>query len=219
MRGGYGAPAVMKVGLRPTVTREVVLRVLKFARELDASTHVAIFSGESDTLVDKLKGQTLDLVIADRDLSVSSRDLRGRLVTQLPVYFVANRALKRLVKRFPADLAKTPLLLRPAETPVRKQVDQFLRRKRVSCAIEADSDDVELLRRLAIEGRGVTALSGLAIEADLRSGRLAALHAAPLGIHEPVWFTGRVHPHGNPALRRLIEAVMEDFSLSALSRG
>lgn len=213
VRSGYTAPAVMKVGLRPTVTREVPLRVLRFAHAKDASSRVAVFSGEAEALVDKLKRQALDLIIANRDLSVSSRDLRGRLVAQLPVFFVASRAVRKLVKRFPADLVKTPLLLRPTDTPVRKQVDQFLARRRLVCPIEADSDDVELLRGLAIEGRGVTALSGLELAADLKAGRLTTLHPSPIGLHEPVWFIVRVQPHGNPAVRRLIDGVMEEFSL------
>lgn len=213
VKGGPAAPAVLRIGLRPTVTREVMLKVLEFAHALDQTSRVLILSGDADVLVGKLKHQALDLVIANQDFSAGEMELRGRLVSKLPVYFVAHPSVRRRVKRFPADLSKVPLLVRPEETGVRKQVDDYLGRRRIECEIEADSDDSELLRRLAIAGKGVTVLSGLAAAEDLKARRLATLHSHPVGIEEPIWFISRSHPPANEALRRMVEALMSEFTL------
>jgi LysR family transcriptional activator of nhaA len=214
IQNGFAAPAVLRVGVRPTVSREVVMRVLAFAKETDKLCRIAIFGGDPQALADKLTRQDLDIVVSNRDYSGwLEKDFRSRLVTQLPVYFVANKAVKRLVKRFPADLAKTALLLRPAENPVRRQVDQFLSRRQVRCRVEADSDDVDLLRRLAVEGRGATALNALMVGPDLKSGRLVVLHSAPLGIKEQIWFACGPRGRYGPALRGMIDALMDRFTL------
>lgn len=214
IQNGFKVSSILRVGVQPTVTREVVLSLLAFARHAQPTCRVALHSGEPDSLGAKLKRQAVDFAIANEDLAAAlGRDYRGRLVGRLPVYFVANRAVKRLVRRFPADLAKTTLLLRPAENPVRKEVDRFLSGRRVACQVEADSDDVDLLRRLALEGRGVAALSAPAVAPDLKTGRLKVLHSSPIGIHEPVWFACASHPRANPALRGMIEALMGDFEL------
>src|SRR6185369_6647398 len=123
---------------------------------------------------------------------------------RLPVCFVANKELKRRIRRFPEDLPGVPMLLRPSENPVRKQVDRFLGRARIRCQIEADSDDVDLLRRLAMDGRGVAGFSRLSIEPDLKSGRLRLLHASPLGIQEDVWLISAIRPRSTDALKRLL---------------
>src|SRR6516225_8562451 len=100
------------------------------------------------------------------------------------------------------------MLLRPAGNPVRNQVEQFLSRRKVSVRVGADSDDVGLLLRLAMAGQGVAVLSAVSAAADIKAGRLVRLHASPLGIVEPVWLIASARPRANPALRRLIDAVM-----------
>jgi LysR family transcriptional activator of nhaA len=214
VQNGFSAPAVMRLGVEHTVSRDVVLRALEFARKAEKTCRVTILSGEAEALAAKLAQQSLDLVIANQDISPArGGGIRSRLVSRLPVYFVASRSVKRLIRRFPADLTTTALLLRPGDNPVRKQVDQYLARKQVRCPIEADSDDVELLRRLAIEGRGVAALSALAVAPDLKSGRLVLLNSSPVGIEEQIWFASEIRTRANPAVRKALEALMERFML------
>lgn len=214
VHNGFQAPALLRIGVCPTVSREVVLGALAFVRNSEKGCRVALFSGEADDLAAKLAKQSLDLVIADHDYAAGSgHEFRSREISRLPVYFVASRAVKRLVRRFPDDLSRTALLLRPEFNPVRKQVDQFLARKRVKVRIDADSDDVDLLRRLAAEGHGVAALSALSLAPDLKSGRLVLLHSSPIGIEERVWFACGARPRANPTARRAIEALMDRFTL------
>jgi LysR family transcriptional activator of nhaA len=214
IRNGFQAPALLRLGVRPTVAREAVLRAMDFAAKAEPSCRVAVFSGDPESLLARLKAQSVDLVLSNRDYCPSlGEGFRSRLVSRLPVYFVANRALKRVVRSFPADLAKTALLLRPDYNPVRKQVELFLARRRVSSPVAADSDDVDLLRRLALEGRGVAALSGLSVEDDLKAGRLVLLHRAPVGIEEQVWFTCAARPLASPTVRRALDALMDRFQL------
>jgi LysR family transcriptional activator of nhaA len=214
IKNGFQAPAVLRLGVRPTVLREAVLAAMDFAARCEPSCRAAVLSGDPEALMARLKAQTVDLLMSNRDYAPSlGEDFRSRLVCRLPVCFVANRAVKRLVRRFPVDLAKTALLLRPAYNPVRKQVDLWLARRRVSSPVAADSDDVDLLRRLALEGRGVAVLSAPSVADDLKAGRLARLDRASLRIEEQVWFTCAVRPLANPAVRRALEALMGRFSL------
>lgn len=211
---GFKASPVLRVGIQATISREVILRILAFARQTDKSCRITIFSGELDTLGAKLKRQNLDFIVANEDCSAHlGRECRSRLVSQLPVYFVASRALKRTIKRFPSDLSKAAMLMRPADNSVRKQVDHYLSQRKVNFQVEADSDDVDLLRRLAVEGRGVAALSALTVASDIKAGRLAMLHSSPVEIREPVWFVCGAHPRANPALRKMIDALMEKFTI------
>ncbi|MDD4004612.1 MAG: LysR family transcriptional regulator [Elusimicrobiaceae bacterium] len=214
IRNGFKAPTVLRVGVQPSLSREVLLRVLGFVRRIDKSCRTAIFSGETDTLGLKLKRQELDFIITNEDCSARlGQGHRSRLVGQLPVCFVANGIVKRLIRQFPADLTKTVMLLRPTGNPVRKQVDHYLSRRRISVRVEADSDDVDLLRRLAMQGNGVAALSVMTVAADIKAGRLASLHSVAVGIKEPIWFACPHHTRSNPALRVMTDILMDTFKI------
>lgn len=214
VRDGFKAQPVLRLGIQPTLSREVVIRILAFARQIDKDCRITVVSGELDVLIDKLRRRTIDLIVANEDCSRSvGPDYASRLVGHLPVYFVANRAVKSVVRRFPADLARTAMLLRPADNPVRKQVDRYLGRRRIKIKVEADCEDVDILRRMAMEGRGVAPLSALSVAADLKSGRLVTLHASPLGIRENIWFVCPARPHSDASFRSLIDALMKRFSV------
>ena len=214
IQNGFQAPAVLRLGVRPTVSREVVLRALDFARQEEKSCDVTIVSADPETLMARLKGGSLDILVANRDYSESlGEGYRGRLACRMPVYFVASRAVQRLVRRFPDDLSRVPLLLTPGYNPVRKQVDQLLARWRVRCPVAAESDDTDLLRRLALAGRGVAVLSALGVADDLKAGRLRLMHRTPVGIEEQAWFVCAARPCANPVARRVLAALMDHFVL------
>jgi LysR family transcriptional activator of nhaA len=214
IRNGFQSPVLLRLGVRPTVAREAVLRAMDFATGAAPSCRMAVISGDPDSLVARLKAQSVDLLMSNRDYSSSlGEGFRSRLVSRLPVCFVANRVVKRRVRRFPADLSKTGLLLRPGYNPVRKQVDMFLARQHVSSPVVADSDDVDLLRRLALEGHGVAVLSGLSVAADLKAGRLVLVNRSPVRIEEQVWFTCAARPLVNPTVRGALDTLMDRFTL------
>lgn len=232
---GPVGPAVLRLGVQTTIPRDAVVRVLDFARKQAApqdlsrggaarsslreggqggKVRVAILNGELHGLSARLRRHALDLVISSEDFVVQlGRDFRSRLVSSLPVSFVASPAVMKSVRRFPADLSGIPLLLRPPENPVRKQVDQYLAKHRVSATVEAEVDDVDLIRCLAIEGRGIAALSALLTDSDVRGGRLARLNRQELGLREQIWIVGGKHPKSNSSLRGLIGALMESFTI------
>ncbi|MDE2039218.1 MAG: LysR family transcriptional regulator [Elusimicrobia bacterium] len=216
IKAGFRVPALLRVGVCQMVSPEAVLSGLDYASRAERGCGVTVFSGETDALLAKLKRGALDLVVADQDCSASlGRGYRCRLVGRLAVGFVANKSAKRRVRRFPGDLAKLGLLVRPEHNAVRKQVDQYLARNGLRCPVVADSDEVDMLRRLAIKGRGVAALSEYGVAADLRAGRLVKLHSRRLGIEEQVWFLCATRPRANPAVRRALEALMTSFALGS----
>jgi LysR family transcriptional activator of nhaA len=235
IKNGFHEPAVLRIGVHPAVPREVVLRVLDFTRHSGKNLRTeglgrraeglgrraeglgcraAVFSGTLEGLCARLKRRVLDMLIVNSDCAAElGRERRARLAGELPVYFVASESIKKTIKRFPSDLTNAAMLLRTADNPVRVQVEHYLSRHRVAVRVEADSEDVDLLRRMAVEGRGVAALGALTVANDIKAGRLQTLHTTPVGITEPVWFVCDAQPRSNPAVRALTDKLMEDFSL------
>jgi len=214
LKQGCAGPAVLRLGVQPAISRGVVIQILDLARRLDGRIRVAISHDEAEVLADKLRRRALDLVVASDDLAPQlGRDFRSRLVGQIPVFFVASPRLRGHLRRFPADLSRAPMLLRPPENPVRKQVDQYLLQHRVPATLGAVVEDVDLIRRLARDARGVAALSLLAVAADLHGGRLVKLHQAPLGIHERIWLVCARGSGGQGGASALVDALTAKFKV------
>lgn len=212
--GLEAAPRSLRVGAHGAVPRAVVLRALEAVRAADPGARVIVASGTPEGLADRLETRVLDVAIATLDLSMRvGPDFRGRSVGAIPLVFVAAPSVAKRAGKFPRGLGDVPLLLRGPDNPVTKQVEHFLREKGVSSRVEAEVDDAELLRALALAGRGVAALELPSARADLAAGRLVRLHAGPSGLRMPLWFVAPRDEASRPGLETAVRALMSGFTL------
>lgn len=177
----------IRIGATKTISREIILRVLNRIEDFQGSSPATIFSGDASELCQRLNTHTLDLAISNVDFSNSpGQNFIGRLWEEIPAYFVAAPALKRRLGRFPRKNQAIGTLVRTPEHPVRKATEDYIRRHRLAATIVAETDDSDLIRILAIQGKGVAVLNSLAVREDIAQGRLAKLSARPSGI-EYIW--------------------------------
>ena len=104
-------------------------------------------------------------------------------------------------------------MLMSPENPARKEIDLFLCRHAVAVSVDVETEDAELIRYLALRGKGAAALDELTVREDLAHGRLRKLHPRGPAIKERVWFVYGRHPKPNPVLRRAIGSLTERFTL------
>jgi len=209
-----GRASVLHLGVEEMIPRDVAVRMLDSLRRCGRKLKVGIFGGAQADLADRLSRYALDLLVSSVDLAaVMGRDFVSRAVARVPVVFVGTPKAVQGIKAFPRDLARVPLLLRTGGNPVRKQVDQYLARKKVGVSVEAEVEDSDLLRLLALRGRGVTALNLMTVGGDIRRGRLVQLHPKPIGIFEPVYFTVSRHRKQDPRIQRALDILMTEFSV------
>lgn len=206
----------LRLGVSGAVSRAVVLRVLDFLQEAAPQHHARLFSAEAEDLRGRLMRSAVDLVISEMDLAAGmGQDYRSRQVARLPLYFVGAPSIKTQVRRFPADLGRVPLLLRAPDNPVRKEVDHFLYRHKIPAVIGAETEDIDFIRALLLEGRGAAAMDALTIRQDLASRKLVKLHPRPVGLWQNVWFLYRRHHKAEPAVQQILDILMDSFQLPA----
>ena len=208
------APRSLRVGAHGAVPRAVVMRVLDAIRTSDPAARVIVASGTPEGLTDRMESRVLDVAVATLDLSLRlGPAFRGRAIGTIPLVFVAAPSVARRAGRFPRGLSDVPMLLRGPDNPVTKQVEQYLKEHGVKSRVEAEVDDAELLRALALAGRGAAALELPIVRADLAAGRLVRLHAAPSGLRETIWLAAARDEHARPGLEKALNALMGRFSL------
>ncbi|MBU2574708.1 MAG: LysR family transcriptional regulator [Elusimicrobia bacterium] len=207
-------PAILRLGVTGPVSSYVVLQILEHAYGINRQVRISILGGPFNNLREQLEKHRLDLVVSNTDFSSQMGvEFSGRLAGTIPICFVAIPKLKARVGRFPADLSGLPILLMAPENPVRKDVDLFLCRHKIRVSVEVEIEDSELIRFLALRGRGVAAMDALTARKDIKSRRLMRLHRKDVGIKQNVWFVCGRHPKPNPILRRIIQSLMEKFTI------
>lgn len=209
------APAAMPVfrlGVSQSVSRDKVLALTRFVKELRLGIPVKIVSRSSEELETRLEKRMLDMVMSDLDLAVRlGRDYRSRLAANTELYFVASPSLKKTMGAFPQGLLRVPLLLRPPENPVRKEVDHFLNRRGLRADVHAESEDPDLLLAMAIRGEGAAVADLAAVGAELRQRTLVPLHARPIAVRERVWFICGRRRDSRQSLQKVLDQLMSRF--------
>jgi DNA-binding transcriptional LysR family regulator len=208
------APRSLRLGAHGAVPRAVVMHVLDAIRAADPTARAIVASGTPEGLADRMESRVLDVAVATLDLSLRlGPAFRGRQIGTIPLVFVAAPSVARRASRFPLGLSDVPMLLRGPDNPVTKKVELYLRENRAKPRIEAEVDDAELLRALALAGRGAAALELPIVRADLAAGRLVRLHAAPTGLRETIWLASARDGHARPWLEKPLSALMGRFTL------
>ncbi|HAH06056.1 MAG TPA: hypothetical protein DCM05_05925 [Elusimicrobia bacterium] len=207
-------PAALRIGYSRAISGERVFRFSRFVERLDREVSARVVSGTPEELEERLRRRAVDIVLSDVDMAVGAgRDCRSRLVGSVPHFFVAAPALKLAADRFPQVLAEVPLLLRPPENAIRKEVERFLHRHGILPKVRAEVEDPNLILAMILDGAGVGILGTLIIQKHVERGRLIKLHARPIGIRQNLWLLASSHPNGSERVQALIDKLMSGYRL------
>jgi len=215
LRSGRGSRPALSIGVGKSVSREIVLKILDEIQEVEKDIQTVVINGSPAELEERLARHTLDVAISDRPLAGSAEGLRSRRAAAIAVFFVAAPALKNTLRQFPRSGQSLPMLLRPADNLTRQEVDRYLREHRLKATVAAEVEDPDLIRILALQGKGVAALNSLAIRQDLSAGRLTRLGTRPTGINEDVWLLASAYPHPDARLSRVVDHLMTRFAIKS----
>lgn len=214
-RGPDAAPPPLRLGVPPSISAWLVLRILDFVAATAPGVRVSVFGASQNELQERLRGHALDVAVTNFDYTaVLGQDFASRLVARIPVSFVGTPKIKRQVQRFPQDLPRVPLLARTMEDPIRRTLDAYLRERQIHPRLEIEIENTLLIRLLALQGRGAAVIDTLTISEDLRSGRLVKLHARPTGMEEYVWLLYNARPRPQPLLARAVSELGKRFMLA-----
>jgi DNA-binding transcriptional LysR family regulator len=164
--------------------------------------------GDDEDLVNRLKKRSLDLAVSHIDLSLFIKtDIHSHLAAQIPVWLVAKPGIKASFGKSSAGGA-LPVLLRPTSNPVRKQVDRALSDLGFRASIQAEAEDADLLRLLALKGAGAAALTADSVQDDIKAGRLVKLTSKPVALQQ-IWLIYHTPELVGPLLGKDIQHVFQ----------
>ncbi|MEW5906664.1 MAG: LysR family transcriptional regulator [Elusimicrobiota bacterium] len=157
-------------------------------------------------LTNSLKQHRLDVALSDIPIAGRDREeLVNHFICRIPVVLAAAPELAARCRKFPADLSSLPFILPSMPSQVFRQVQDALAARAITPRVLAEVQDVELARRLALAGHGITPLNEYSVAASLPAGGLKIISSSrSLGIYESVYLVTRKRKWLNPLTDRLI---------------
>lgn len=170
---------------------------------------VVVISGQLDGLVEELQAHSLDLVLSNIPLR-TDQEANGynHLLGEMPVFLAGRMKAPASRRRFPMWLRDVPLFLPTRQSHVRADFDQLLAGADIEPNIQAEVDDMALLRLLALSGKGLALVSAIVLERELNTRKLTQVHRVP-GLSEKFYAITVRRRFGNPQIEEVVRSFRE----------
>ncbi len=167
---------VLRVGATTNLSRNFqigFLRPLLGRKDVELVIHSGTFSD----LLAQLDQHKLDLVLANQP-AVQDGEVAfdSTLVSEQSLSLVSRPPKTRNRFRFPDDLGTVPIALPGRGSAIRSAFDDLLGQKGIRPVIEAEVDDMAMLRLVARESAGVTLVPPVVVVDELKAGTLVELY-------------------------------------------
>lgn len=171
----------------------------------DARTKVVVVAGALDELTRQLEEHKLDLVLSNIPLRADQeQNVFNHLLGEVPVFLVGGDKLKLKPGRFPTFLEGVPLFLPSRQSDVRARFDLLLAEAEVEPFVQAEVDDMALLRLLALSGEGLALVSKIVVERELQSREIKFMRRVP-GLTEQFYALTMRKRFANAWLAEIVE--------------
>jgi LysR family transcriptional activator of nhaA len=206
--GERRVPIDFRIGVASGLGREVVFEVLDLIAPIARLKPSVVVSPGEEIQTGMLR-RRLDVAFFSGDVSAQlGAGFRTRRVDVMPVRFVATPALVRKIGPFPRRGHEYPMLLRPSSHPVRQKMESWMSERGVRAQTVAETADVDLMRILALQGRGIAILRENVVREDIAAGRLVKIPGAPNDIMHEVWVVVPVRPPADEEAREGVKVVL-----------
>lgn len=198
--------ASLHLGVVDSIPKKLSQMLVRIASR-EHGAKVTISEESLPTLTARLVNHDLDLVLANDRPALEGKGSRfhAQLIGELEVCFVTTPDRLDLRRDFPSSLNGVPIVMPGEHSLLRKEIMAHLKERNVYPKVVAEVDDLELQKRLVMDGHGFSALPLVSVEEELRNGTLIRLADMAL-CHEKLWLISGHRLVQNPVARNLLDS-------------
>jgi LysR family transcriptional regulator, transcriptional activator of nhaA len=206
-------PLRFVVGIDDVVPKEIAQRLLGPALALKQPVRLVCREGTLERLVANLALHEIDLVLSDAPLTpaLNVRAFSHELGTSKVLWMATPTLAKTLRRSFPQSLDGVPVLLPTDDTAIRRALDRWLDKQKVSPVVVGEFEDYELLRQFARAGHGFAPVPVVLAEQFRREYGFAPVGLAS-GVEAEFFAISVERRITNPAALAIVENARKLFS-------
>lgn len=197
----------IQIGASSLIPRSFLDSLVSLVFRLEPRAHVVVTENDMPKSLEALHAHQLDLVLTDAPYeSIQDSKIESYLAGKIPIVFCAHPKLAAKIKRFPQDLDGFPMILPTSHSRVYRSVQEYFLAKRLKPQIIAEIQDVEIVRRMALDGLGAAALNLYTVRHAPGRSNLDVLGGAQkIGIEESIYLLVKKRKKHHPLIPKLIE--------------
>jgi DNA-binding transcriptional LysR family regulator len=198
----------LRVAASMTVAEYLIPRWLNALRASDPSISVSLQMGNSQHVVEMMLREEADIGFVEGQRA--PRELSSRMVCPDDLVVVVSPSSAWARRDSPiraSELSATPLVLREAGSGTREVFEAAMRARRLEVTPIVELGSTTAIKIAVASGAGPSVLSRLAVETEVREGRLVVVPTDDLSIKRSirvVWAKGRTL---SPSAKRLLRHV------------
>ncbi len=204
----------IQIGVSNFIPKAFADLLLAFVLEINPTVQIILTEDHIETLLVQLEDHLLDIVFHDATVSpVIAKSAKQILIADLPIVFCANATIAKKLKKFPRCLMQAPLILPTIPSQVAMAVREFLLFNKLEPYTLGEIQDIELVRRLVLRGKGIAPLNVLTISQAPAKEKLYILNSpksSPLSEKIYAFVRPRKNPHP------LVLKILKDFKVHDL---
>lgn len=173
----------IKIGAINSAPKHLVTELIKETlRTKDC--HFTIIEGAGDELYRELTAHTIDLILSDVPLMLSSeKTIYSHSIGKRPVNIYGSEKFKHLKKNFPKSLEEQPIVLPTVHSRLRHDLEHFFDRNNINYNLIAETQDTSIQKILAEDSKGVIAEPEFAVKEMLKDKKLIKIGNLK-GVHQ-----------------------------------
>lgn len=188
----------IQIGVSDSIPKTFAARFVDSLFKIDEKIELTIQEDNLAVMLEALKVHALDMILSDVPAKASTEEgLQNFLIARIPVVFCAHPELAGKYRKIPEDLKRAPLILPTSQSQVFHAVQEYLAAHGITPNIVGEIQDIELVYRLVLSGRGIAPLNQWMIENAPRD-RLKVLgknKASGIWDHVYIIIKKRSRPH------------------------
>jgi LysR family transcriptional activator of nhaA len=172
------------------------------------SAYINVREDPLEQLLKELKDQQLDVLLTSVSIRTHEQGLfLSHLVGKVPIVFAAAPALAKRHNEFSPKLNGAPFILPSWPSHMHTQLLDLLAEWKIEPNVVVEAEDAELVRHLAIAGRGIAPLNAFTVSVNQPRNSLSVIKTKkPFRLYESVFLVVRQRKWPNPIVTHLLKS-------------
>lgn len=200
----------IQIGISSFIPKSFVDGLLMYLLKQKNRPGLVIVEKNLDGMLQDLAAHKLDMIL--NDLACHTRPEQGlenHLIARIPVALCAVNRIARTIRRIPQDLNHAPMILPTAQASTYHALQEYFLAHRIKPDIIGEIQDIELVRRLVLNGKGIAPLNELTIHKGPAKEKLNILGKPnQLNIFDSIYLIRKKRRNPHP----LVESLLKKFN-------
>ncbi|MDA9101366.1 LysR family transcriptional regulator [Omnitrophica bacterium] len=198
----------IQIGVSSFIPKSFVDNIINGLFEQPETPYIYIVEKHADEMIADLAVHKLDMVLNDLSHQAPvEQGIQNHVLARIPIVLCANKRLAKTIRKIPQDLNHAPMILPTSQSQTYHALQEYFLTHKIKPKIIAEIQDIELVRRLALSGKGVAPLNEFTVLNAPAKERLTILgkERSQFPIHDTIYLICKKRKHPHPLVTQMIK--------------